>query len=33
MAAAVIANFHWQRVIPLIEMSLPINKLTPGSQA
>jgi len=32
-AAAVVANFHRQRVIPLIERSLPIYKLTPGSQA
>ena len=32
-AAAVIANFHWQRVIPLVERALPIFKLTPGSQA
>ena len=30
---AVIANFHWQRVIPLMERALPIFKLTPGSQA
>ena len=28
-AAAVIANFHWQRVIPLTERSLPIFDLTP----
>ena len=32
-AAAVIANFHRQRVIPLMERALPIYKLTPGSQA
>jgi len=32
-AAAVIANFHRQRVIPLMERALPIFKLTPGSQA
>ena len=32
-AAAVIANFHRQRVIPLVERALPIFKLTPGSQA
>ena len=31
-AAAVIANFHWQRVIPLVERALPIFQLTPGSQ-
>ena len=31
-AAAVIANFHRQRVIPLVERALPIFKLTPGSQ-
>ena len=29
MAAAVIANFHLQRVIPLTERSLPIFDLTP----
>ena len=28
MAAAVIANFHRQRVIPLMERKLPIFKLT-----
>ena len=33
MAAAVITNFHRQRVIPLMERALPIFKLTPGSQA
>ena len=27
--AAVIANFHQQRVIPLVERSLPIFELTP----
>ena len=32
-AAAVIANFHRQRVIPLMERALPIFQLTPGSQA
>ena len=32
-AAAVIANFHWQRVIPLTERSLPIFDLTPEAQA
>ena len=32
MAAAVIANFHRQRVIPLVERALPIFQLTPGSQ-
>ena len=32
-AAAVIANFHRQRVIPLMERALPIFKLTPGTQA
>ena len=32
-AAAVVVNFHGQRVIPLIERSLPIYKVTPGSQA
>ena len=31
--AAIIANFHRQRVIPLMERALPIFKLTPGSQA
>ena len=31
-AAAVIANFHRQRVIPLVERALPIFELTPGSQ-
>ena len=30
--AAVIANFHRQRVIPLTERSLPIFSLTPGFQ-
>ena len=33
MAAAVIANFHRQRAIPLVERALPIFQLTPGSQA
>ena len=32
-AAAVIANFHRQRVIPLMESALLIFKLTPGTQA
>ena len=32
-AAAVIANFHWQRVIPLTERSLPIFDLTPEAPA
>src|SRR6185437_16396634 len=32
-AAAVIANFHRQRVIPLTERSLPIFSLTPGGPA
>ena len=32
-AAAVIANFHRQRVIPLTERSLPIFGLTPGVPA
>ena len=32
-AAAVIANFHRQRVITLVERALPIFQLTPGSQA
>ena len=32
-AAAVIANFHRQRVIPLTERSLPIFSLTPGAPA
>ena len=32
-AAAVIANFHRQRVIPLVERALPIFQLTPGRQA
>ena len=32
-AAAVIANFHRQRVIPLMERVLPIFKLTPGARA
>ena len=31
-AAAVIANFHRQRVIPLVERALPIFQLTPGSR-
>ena len=31
--AAVIANFHRQRVIPLMERVLPIFKLTPGARA
>jgi len=31
-AAAVIANFHRQRVIPLVERALSIFQLTPGSQ-
>jgi len=31
-AAAVITNFHRQRVIPLVERALPIFQLTPGSQ-
>ena len=30
--AAVITNFHRQRVIPLVERALPIFQLTPGSQ-
>ena len=30
--AAVIANFHRQRVIPLVDRALPIFQLTPGSQ-
>ena len=30
---AVIANFHWQRVIPLMERALPIYKLTSETQA
>ena len=33
MAAAVIVNFHWQRVIPLMERVLPIFKLTPRARA
>ena len=33
MAAAVITNFHRQRVIPLMERVLPIFKLTPGARA
>ena len=33
MAAAVIANFHWQRVVPLMERVLPIFKLTLGARA
>ena len=32
-AAAVIANFHRQRVIPLMERALSIYELTPGTQA
>ena len=32
-AAAVIANFHRQRVIPLTERSLPIFDLTPEARA
>jgi hypothetical protein len=32
-AAAVITNFHWQRVIPLMERVLSIFKLTPGVRA
>jgi hypothetical protein len=32
-AVAVIANFHRQRVIPLMERVLPIFKLTPGARA
>jgi len=32
-AAAVIANFHRQRVIPLMERRLPIFGLTPGPPA
>jgi len=31
--AAVIANFHWQRVIPLVERRLPIFELTPEAAA
>ena len=31
--AAIIVNFHRQRVIPLMERVLPIFKLTPGAQA
>ena len=33
MAAAVIANFHRQRVIPLMERALPIYELIPGAPA
>ena len=33
MAAAVIANFHRQRVIPLTERNLPIFDLTPEARA
>ncbi|XP_039834423.1 uncharacterized protein LOC120695188 [Panicum virgatum] len=33
MAAAIIVNFHQQRVIPLTERSLPIFGLTPGVPA
>jgi hypothetical protein len=32
-AAAVIANFHRQRVIPLMERRLPIFELTPQAAA
>ena len=32
-AVAVIANFHRQRVIPLMERALPIFKLTPRAKA
>jgi len=32
-AAAVIANFHRQRVIPLMERTLPIFKFIPGARA
>jgi len=32
-AAAIIANFHRQRVIPLMERVLSIFKLTPGAWA
>ena len=32
-AAAIIANFHRQRLIPLTERSLPIFSLTPGVPA
>jgi len=32
-AAAVIVNFHWQRVIPLTERSMPIFDLTPEAPA
>ena len=32
-AAVVIANFHRQRVIPLMERALPIYELTPGALA
>ena len=32
-AAAFIANFHRQRVIPLMERVLPIFKLNPGTRA
>ena len=32
-AAAVIANFHRQRMIPLMERALPIYELTPGAPA
>ena len=31
-AAAVIANFHRQRVIPLVDRALPIFQLTPRSR-
>ena len=31
-AAAIIANFHRQRVIPLMERRLPIFELTPEAQ-
>ena len=33
MAAAIIANFHRQRVIPLTERSLPIFDLTPEASS
>jgi len=29
IAVAVVANFHRQRVLPLMERRLPLNKLTP----
>jgi len=31
--AAVVANFHRQRVLPLMERRLPIYKLTPGASS